>query len=130
AVAEDRYAFLTGFFRDFYNLDEMLGDRISPEAVDASVQVANQAGNAAIAAAPLTWPTDFRGDVAAITVPTLILHGTADNILPIDKTARRFRELVPEATPLTYVEIDGAPHGLLRTHGAEVNEALLAFLGA
>ena len=128
AVAEDRYAFLTGFFRDFYNLDEMLGDRISPEAVDASVQVANQAGNAAIAAAPLTWPTDFRGDVAAITVPTLILHGTADNILPIDKTARRFRELVPEATPLTYVEIDGAPHGLLRTHGAEVNEALLAFL--
>ena len=130
AVAEDRYAFLTGFFRDFYNLDDLLGDRISPEAVDASVQVANQAGNAAIAAAPLTWPTDFRGDVAAITVPTLILHGTADNILPIDKTARRFRELVPEATPLTYVEIDGAPHGLLRTHGAEVNEALLAFLGA
>ncbi len=130
AVAEDRYAFLTGFFRDFYNLDELLGDRISQEAVDASVQVANQAGNAAIAAAPLTWPTDFRGDVAAITVPTLILHGTADNILPIDKTARRFRELVPEATPLTYVEIDGAPHGLLRTHGAEVNEALLAFLGA
>jgi hypothetical protein len=59
AVAEDRYAFLTGFFRDFYNLDEMLGDRISQEAVDASVQVANQAGNAAIAAAPLTWPTDF-----------------------------------------------------------------------
>lgn len=130
AVAEDRYAFLTGFFRDFYNLDELLGDRISQEAVDASVQVANQAGNAAIAAAPLTWPTDFRGDIAAITVPTLILHGTADNILPIDKTARRFRELVPEATPLTYVEIDGAPHGLLRTHGAEVNEALLAFLGA
>ena len=63
-------------------------------------------------------------------MPTLILHGTADNILPIDKTARRFRELVPETTPLTYVEIDGAPHGLLRTHGAEVNEALLAFLGA
>ena len=130
AVAEDRYAFLTGFFRDLYNLAGLLGDRISQEAVDASVQVANQAGNAAIAAAPLTWPTDFRGDVAAITVPTLILHGTADNILPIDKTARRFRELVPEATPLTYVEIDGAPHGLLRTHGAEVNEALLAFLGA
>ena len=53
------------------------------------------------------------------------MHGTADNILPIDKTARRFRELLPEAT---YVEIEGAPHGLLRTHGAEVNEALLAFL--
>jgi len=128
SVAADRHAFLTGFFRDFYNLDDLLGARISQEAVDASVQVANRAGNAAIAAAPLTWPTDFRGDIPAITVPTLILHGTADNILPIDKTARRFKDLIPDATPLTYVEIDGAPHGLLRTHGAEVNEALLAFL--
>lgn len=125
AVSEDRYAFLTGFFRDFYNLDDHLGTRISQEAVDASVAVANQAGNAAIAAAPLTWPTDFRGDIPAVTVPALIVHGTADNILPIDATARRFRELLPEAT---YVEIEGAPHGLLWTHGTEVNEALLEFL--
>lgn len=125
AVAEDRYAFLTGFFRDFYNLDDYLGNRISQEAVDASIAVANQAGNAAIAAAPLTWPTDFRGDIPAVTVPALIVHGTADNILPIDATARRFRALLPEAT---YVEIEGAPHGLLWTHGAEVNEALLGFL--
>lgn len=128
SVAKDRYAFLTGFFRDFYNLDDLLGERISQEAVDASVQVANLAGNAAIAAAPLTWPTDFRGDIPSLTVPTLIVHGTADNILPIDATARRFKDLVPEATPLTYLEIEGAPHGMLRTHGAEVNEALLAFL--
>ena len=125
AVREDRYAFLSGFFADFYNLDEFLGSRISQEAVDASIAVANLAGNAAIAAAPLTWPTDFRADIAEITVPALILHGTADNILPIDATARRFRELLPHAE---YVEIEGAPHGLLWTHGAEVNEALLAFL--
>ncbi|MFL0566861.1 alpha/beta fold hydrolase [Microbacterium sp. 179-I 1D1 NHS] len=125
AVAEDRYAFLTGFFQDFYNLDDYLGNRISQEAVDASVAVANQAGNAAIAAAPLTWPTDFRADIPSVTVPALIVHGTADNILPIDATARKFRELLPEAT---YVEIEGAPHGLLWTHGAEVNEALLGFL--
>ena len=116
------------FALDGFDLDDLLGERISQEAVDASVQVANQAGNAAIAAAPLTWPTDFRGDIPAITVPTLIVHGTADNILPIDATARRFKDLVPASTPLTYVEIEGAPHGLLRTHAAEVNEALLAFL--
>jgi non-heme chloroperoxidase len=125
SVREDRYAFIGGFFRDFYNLDDNLGSRISQEAVDASVQVANTASNAGLSAAPLTWPTDFRGDIGSIDVPALILHGTADNILPIDATARRFRTLLPDAT---YVEIDGAPHGLLWTHAAEVNEALLAFL--
>jgi peroxiredoxin len=126
-VREDRYAFVRGFFDDFYNLDDNLGGRISREAVDASVQVANTAGNAAIAAAPLTWPTDFRADIPKIDVPALIVHGTADRILPIDATARRFRELLPKAT---YVEIEGAPHGMLWTHGAEVNETLLAFLRA
>jgi non-heme chloroperoxidase len=127
SVRDDRYAFVAGFYKDFYNLDENLGSRISQEAVDASVQVAGLASNAGLAAAPLTWPTDFRADIPAIDVPTLILHGTADNILPIDVTARRFRKLLPDAT---YVEIEGAPHGLLWTHGDEVNEALLAFLRA
>jgi peroxiredoxin len=127
AARDDRYAFIAGFYKDFYNLDENLGSRISQEAVDASQQVANLAGNAALAAAPLTWPTDFRADIGAVDVPALILHGTADNILPIDVTARRFKELLPEAT---YIELEGAPHGLLWTHGAEVNEALLAFLHA
>jgi non-heme chloroperoxidase len=125
SVREDRYAFLTGFFEDFYNLDENLGSRISQEAVDASVQAANRAGNTAIAAAPLTWPTDFRADIEKIDVPVLIVHGTADGILPIDATARRFAPMLPEAT---YVEIEGAPHGMLWTHATEVNEALLAFL--
>ncbi len=82
-------------------------------------------GNAAIAAAPLTWPTDFRADIPAIDVPTLIVHGTADNILPIDATARRFKQLLPDAT---YIELEGAPHGMLWTHGDEINEALLGFL--
>ncbi len=125
SVRTDRYAFVRGFFRDFYNLDENLGSRISQEAVDASVAVANTAGNAAIAAAPLTWPTDFRDDLPAIDVPALIVHGTADNILPIDATARRFRDLVPTAQ---YAEIEGAPHGMLWTHGDEINEVLLPFL--
>ncbi len=125
AVRDDRHAFLTGFFKDFYNLDENLGSRLSQEARDAGIQVGNHAGKAAIAAAPLTWPTDFRADIPHITVPALIVHGTADNILPIDVTARRFAPLVPHAT---YVEIEGAPHGMLRTHADEVNEALLGFL--
>jgi pimeloyl-ACP methyl ester carboxylesterase len=75
-----------------------------------------------------SWIEDFRADVAAVAAaakPTLILHGTKDNILPIDATARRFRKAVPHAE---YVEVEGAPHGLLWTHTAEVNAALTEFL--
>ena len=125
SVLADRYAYFTGFFADFYNLDENLGSRISEEAVRNSWNVAASSSAYAAAAAPLSWPTDFRADIDAITVPTLIVHGTADNILPIDKTGRKFAALLPDAT---YAEIEGAPHGLLWTHADEVNEHLLGFL--
>jgi pimeloyl-ACP methyl ester carboxylesterase len=125
AVKADRYAYFTQFYKDFYNLDENLGTRISEEAVRNSWNVAAGSGAVASAAAPLTWFTDFRADIAKIDVPALILHGTADNILPIDATARPFHKLLPQAD---YVEVEGAPHGLLWTHAAEVTEALLAFL--
>jgi non-heme chloroperoxidase len=123
AARQDRYAFVAEFFKNFYNLDDHRAAGLAQGP--SSMQVANHAGNVAIAAAPLTWPTDFRADIPNVDVPALILHGTADNILPVEVTARRFRELLPDAT---YVEIEGAPHGLLWTHGDEVNEALLAFL--
>jgi len=124
-VKADRYAYFTEFYKGFYNLDENLGTRISEEAVRNSWNVAAGSGFHAAAAAPLTWFTDFRGDIPKIDVPTLILHGTADNILPIDATGRAFHAALPTAD---YVEIEGAPHGLLWTHANEVNEALLAFL--
>ncbi|MEU1897708.1 alpha/beta hydrolase [Nocardiopsis dassonvillei] len=125
AVKADRYAYFTDFYKDFYNLDENLGTRISEEAVRNSWNVAAGSGAVASAAAPLTWFTDFRADIPKIDVPTLILHGTADNILPIDATGRAFSALLPLAD---YVEIEGAPHGLLWTHAEEVTEALLTFL--
>ncbi|WP_129337928.1 alpha/beta fold hydrolase [Cellulomonas endophytica] len=124
-VKKDRYAYFTEFYKNFYNLDENLGTRISEEQVRHAWDVAAGSGSVASAAAPLTWPTDFRADIPKIDVPALILHGTADNVLPIDATGRRFHALLPAAE---YVEVDGAPHGLLTTHTAEVNEALLAFL--
>jgi pimeloyl-ACP methyl ester carboxylesterase len=125
AVKADRYAYFTEFYENFYNLDENLGTRISEEAVRNSWNVAAGSGAVASAAAPLTWFTDFRADIPKIDVPALILHGTADNILPIDATGRAFSALLPSAD---YVEIEGAPHGLLWTHAEEVTEALLAFL--
>ncbi|NYH54563.1 pimeloyl-ACP methyl ester carboxylesterase [Nocardiopsis arvandica] len=124
-VKADRYAYFTDFYKNFYNLDENLGTRISEEAVRNSWNVAAGSGAVATAAAPLTWFTDFRADIPKIDVPALILHGTADNILPIDATGRAFAALLPSAD---YVEIEGAPHGLLWTHADEVTEALLAFL--
>lgn len=125
AVKADRFSYYTAFFQDFYNLDENLGTRISEEAVRNSWNVAASGGAFAAAAAPSTWYTDFRADIPAIDVPALILHGTADRILPADGTARRFHKALPSAD---YVEIEGAPHGLLWTHAEEVNAALLTFL--
>jgi len=129
AARGDRYAWYSEFFANFYNLDENLGQRISQEAVSASWNVAVSSAPVAAHAVVSSWIEDFRGDVDAVRdsgKPALILHGTADNILPIDATARRFRELLPDAT---YVEIEGAPHGLLWTHADDVNAALRTFLG-
>lgn len=125
AVTADRYAFFTGFFANFFNADENLGTRLSDEALRASVAVAQGASPYASVAAQPAWLTDFRDDIAKIDVPSLIVHGTADRILPIDATARQFRTRLPDAE---YVEIEGAPHGMLWTHAAEVNAVLLDFL--
>src|SRR5688572_12504971 len=126
AARGDRYAWYTQFFSTFYNLDENLGKRISQEAVTASWNVATSSAPVAAYAVVSSWLEDFRGDVEAVREsgkPALILHGTADNILPIDATARRFRALLPDAE---YVEVEGAPHGLLWTHADQVNAALRA----
>jgi non-heme chloroperoxidase len=125
AVTADRYAYFTDFYKNFYNTDDTLGTRLSEEALRNSWNVAAGASWFASSAAVPTWITDFRDDIPRIDVPALILHGTADNILPVDATARPFHALLPSAA---YVEIEGAPHGLLWTHGEEVNEALLTFL--
>ncbi|MFC8922166.1 alpha/beta fold hydrolase [Cellulosimicrobium sp. NPDC057127] len=125
----DRYAWFTQFYSDFYNLEENLGTRISEEVVRASWNTAVGSAPVAAYAVVPSWIEDFRADVEAVRAagkPTLILHGTKDNILPIDATARRFRDLVPDAE---YVEVEGAPHGLLWTHADEVNKALLGFVG-
>ncbi|MEU9918869.1 alpha/beta hydrolase [Streptomyces sp. NPDC051001] len=125
AVTKDRYAYFSAFYQDFYNLDETLGSRISEEALRNSWNVAAGSSAHASVACVATWTTDFRADVAKVDIPSLIVHGTGDRILPIDATGRPFHALLPSAE---YVEIEGAPHGLLWTHAEEVNSALLAFL--
>ncbi|EWM13113.1 alpha/beta fold hydrolase [Kutzneria sp. 744] len=125
AVKRDRYAYFSAYFADFYNFDELLDSRVSEEVVRASWQVAAGASPYASAATVPTWITDFRDDVQQIDVPALIVHGTADRILPIDATGRPLRAMLPGAE---YLEIDGAPHGLLWTHADEVTRALVEFV--
>ena len=128
AAKEDRFAWFTQFYKDFYNLDENLGSRISQEAVTASWNTATGSAPIAAYAVVSSWIEDFTADVAAVQAsgkPTLIAHGTSDNILPIDATGRAFHAAFPEAE---YVEIDGAPHGMLWTHADEVNAVLLPFV--
>jgi non-heme chloroperoxidase len=126
ATKADRYAFFTGFFENFYNLDENLGNRMSEEALRASWQMAANASPYSTIWAQPTWYTDWRADIDEIDVPALIMHGTSDRIVPIDITSRVLAKMLPGAT---YIEMEGAPHGMLWTHASEINKALLDFLG-
>jgi non-heme chloroperoxidase len=127
AILHDRYAWLTGLLGDLFNLDELQGTRISEETVRAAWNAASEASPLATWACPRGWLEDYRDDVRRIDVPTLIMHGTADRILPIEGQARALHRLLPDAA---YVEVDGGPHAVCVTHAPEVNRALLDFLAA
>jgi non-heme chloroperoxidase len=125
AIGKDRLAYLTAFFKDFYNLDTFLGNRISDEAVRDSWNIGSGASPKGTYDCPPTWVTDFRKDLASINVPTLVMHGSADRILPIAATATRTHQAVKGSQ---LVVVEGAPHGMLWTHADQVNEALVGFL--
>ncbi|WP_432102828.1 alpha/beta fold hydrolase [Streptomyces sp. bgisy091] len=125
AIVADRFAFMTDFLADFYNVDVLGGDRISEQAVQASWNVAAGASAKATLDCVQAWLTDFRDDLPAFDIPTLIIHGDADRTLPIGATA------IPLSKSIAGAElkvIPGGPHGLLWTHADEVNAALLAFV--
>ena len=124
-IKADRYAFFTGFLQNFYNTDENLGTRISEEALRNSWQLATNISPYTSIWAVSTWFTDWRADIDKIDVPALIMHGTGDLNVPIDITSRVLAKMLPSAT---YVEIEGAPHGMLWTHGDEINKILMEFL--
>lgn len=125
AIRKDRYAFFKDFFGNFYNADETLGKRISQAVIDASWGVAVQSSPVATFECVHTWYTDFRADLEKIDVPTLVMHGDADRILPITATGARTSKLIKGAE---YIVVPSAPHGMLWTHADEVSEALVKFL--
>jgi non-heme chloroperoxidase len=126
AVIADRYAFFTGFFKNFYNADVFLGKRVSEEVIQASWNLAAGASATASLACVPTWHEDFRNDVARIDVPTLIIHGDADRIVPITAAGARTAKLIKGAH--LFVVKDG-PHCITWTHAEQVNQELIAFLG-
>jgi non-heme chloroperoxidase len=125
AIVKDRYAYFKNFLDNFYNVDVLAPDRISEQAWQASFTVAVGSSPYATYACVDTWLTDFRDDLPKIDVPTLVVHGTEDRILPFDATAGRLSELIAD---VTIVPVEGGPHNVGWTHPDEVNEALLGFL--
>ncbi len=130
AIVKDRPSYHTTFFKNFYNTDKLGGGilteaRITDEAVQMSWNVAVEASAIATLKCVDTWLTDFRDDLPKIDVPTLIIHGDADRILPFASTSERLPDLIKNSR---LVVISGGPHAIGWTHADEVNPALLEFL--
>src|ERR1700683_4431007 len=125
AVAADRYRFFTEFFKNFYNTDLLLGKRVSEQVVQASWNVAAGASATASLACVPAWHEDFRKDLSKIDVPTLVMHGDADRILPIAASGQRTAKLIKGAR---FVVVEGGPHCISWTHSEIVNRELLNFL--
>jgi non-heme chloroperoxidase len=124
-AVKDRYVWFKQFFDDFYNVDKLAPDRISEQAWQASFNVACMMSAYASVVCVDAWLTDFRDDLPKIDVPTLVLHGTEDRILPFDATAKRVPDLIDD---VKLVPVDGGPHNIGWTHPEVVNPILLAFL--
>ena len=124
-MKEDRAHFFAGFFNDFYGVG-WFDQQVSDEVLEWSRAVSMSAGlKATLACAQAFATTDFRPDLPAFSVPTLIIHGTSDKTVPIDATAREATKAIAGSQ---LIEYDGAPHGLQATHKEQLTGDLLEFL--
>ena len=125
-VGGDRIAFLDGFTTNFFSAgDELKTSEVQRTyARDIAAFASPKATLDCIAA---FGRTDFRGDVAKVTVPTLVIHGDSDGIVPFEVSGKRSAELIPGAR---LVLIEGGPHAINATHADQFNTALLEFLAS
>lgn len=124
-IRRDRFQFLRDFSHPFYGISLLLRP-VSDGLLDWHFIQAIMASPMATLACVDAWGmTNFVSDMPAFTVPTLILHGTADATVPHTISANRTAALIPHAQ---YVEYEGAPHGLFATHHEQINADLLSFL--
>jgi len=125
ALKADRPATLMEFLRNFYNYDVTGGKLVSERVLEDNWNVAVGASAIGTLACVDAWIEDFRPDIARNTVPTLILHGDADRILPADASSRRQAKMIKN---VGFVELKGGPHGVLWTHAEQINSELVKFL--
>jgi len=113
AIKQDRAKFFARFFKDFYGVG-LISHPVSDELLETSRNTAMQASlKATLDCAKAFATTDFRSDLKAFTVPTLIIHGTEDKTVPIDAAGRAAAQGIANSK---LIEYDGAPHGLFATH--------------
>ena len=125
-MKKDREHFFNSFFKDFYGVGAITSP-VSDQVLMNSWRQAMMAGlRPTLAAAQAFATTDFRPDLANFTVPTLVIHGTADKTVPIDATGRVVAKQVPGAQ---LIEYDGSAHGLFATDKQRLIDDLLNFLG-
>lgn len=121
----DRASFFASFFKDFYGVG-IFEHGVSEEVLEWSRDVSMMAGlKPTLACAMAFSHTDFRPDLKAFSVPTLIIHGTADKTVPIDASGRAAAAGIKNSV---LIEYDGAPHGLFATHKNRFTKDLLDFL--
>jgi non-heme chloroperoxidase len=124
-IEEDRASFLTGFAKAFYGVDTV-SHLVSPAWLDWHFTLAMQAApKATIACVHAFGETDFRTEMHMINVPTLVIHGNADKIVPIEATGDQAARLIKDAK---YIVYEDAPHGLFITDKEQLNADLLEFL--
>ncbi|GAA4221653.1 pimeloyl-ACP methyl ester carboxylesterase [Sagittula marina] len=125
-LTEDRDAFFEGFTKDFFSADGEL--KVSEDTRQKALSLCHQSSQEAALGCMKAWATtDFREDLGQISVPTLVLHGTADGIVPIEGSGERTHEMVKQSI---LHRIEGAPHGCNTSHPLEFNKAILDFLMA
>ena len=128
-VRGDRLAFLDDFTKEFFSSGTGLtGKKVlvsEPQRQYALSIAAGASPKGTLDCIAAFGRTDFRTDVASITVPTLVIHGDSDQIVPLEVSGKRSAEAI---TGAELVVVEGGPHGLNATHAAEFNAALLSFL--
>ena len=125
-IRGDRLAFLDDFMTNFFAAGDKTGLISEPTRLYNRQIAAFASPKGTLDCIAAFGRTDFRDDLAKIDVPTLVIHGDSDAIVPFEVSGGRSHEAIEGST---LVVIEGAPHGFNATHTEEVNHALLDFLG-